>query len=240
MKRKRTSASILKERRARVIALIAVLQKLFPSAGMILRYGTPWELVVAVQLSAQCTDAKVNQITEQLFKKYRTLDAYVAADPAEFAQDIRSSGYFNAKTKNILGAAKMLKEHFGGVVPGTMDELVRLPGVARKTANVVLGNAFGVVEGIAVDTHVHRFAVRFNLTDHPNDVKKIEEDLMEIIPRRDWFRFTYLVIEYGRKIAPARAYDVMKDPLIAIYPPAAKVFKKRNLEQKSRAYSPAR
>jgi endonuclease-3 len=168
----------------------------------------------------------VNKVTERLFKKYPTLDRYIQAKPEIFEQDIRQTGYYRNKTKNILAAAKMVKEKFGGTLPKTIQEMVTIPGVGRKTANVILGNLYGVAEGIAVDTHVHRFAVRFDLTTHSNDVNKIEQDLMRIIPKKDWFRFTYLAIEYGRNIAPARKYDIANDPLVKIYPPAGTHFKK--------------
>lgn len=218
------------ERQTRIKKLIAALDSLYPGQDKtMLQYSNTWELVVAVQLSAQCTDKKVNEITPALFQKYKTLDDYVHANPAAFANDIRQSGYYNNKTKNILSAAKMLKEHFGGVVPNTMAEIIKLPGVARKTGNVVLGNAYKVYEGIAVDTHVHRFAVRFDLTNNKTDPVKIEKELMELVPQKDWFRFTYLVIEYGRNLAPARKYDVSNDPLVKMYPPAGAIFKKKGV-----------
>lgn len=189
-----------------------------------LRYANAWELLVSVILSAQCTDKMVNKITEKLFKKYTTLEDYVRADPREFERDIHSAGYFRAKTKNILGAAKVVQEVYGGTIPKTMEEMLVIPGVARKTANVVLGNAHGVVHGIAVDTHVRRFCIRFALTDYKDPVR-IERDLMQLLPKKEWFPFTYRVIEYGRHIAPARPYQVEKDPLLKLYPPAAKVFR---------------
>jgi len=216
----------LQSRTLRARNLLRTLKKLFPKAGMMLQYKNPWELLVAVVLSAQCTDKKVNEVTEKLFKKYRVLDDYVCALPRVFEKDIHATGFYRAKTRHILLAAKMVKDHFGGHVPRTMEELLTLPGVGRKTANIILGNAFGHVEGIAVDTHVHRFAVRFDLTDHPHDTDKIEKDLMQLLPKKDWFSFTYYVIEYGRHIAPARRYDTSKDPLVAMYPPAGKVFSK--------------
>jgi len=191
---------------------------------MALTYSSPWELLVAVILSAQCTDKKVNEVTARLFKKYPTLDAYVRADLEEFAQDIRSTGFFRNKAKNVLGAARRVSDVYGGVVPCSMEDLLTLPGVARKTANVVLGNACGIVEGIAVDTHVKRFAIRYDLTD-ARDPVKIEQDLMMLLPKEDWFGFTYRAIEYGRTIAPARRYDTSKDPLVALYPPAAERFR---------------
>lgn len=212
------------ERAVRVQALNTQLKKLFPKATIALRYNSHWELLVAVELSAQCTDKKVNEVVEKLFKKYPTLDDYMQAKPSEFEKDIKSTGFYKNKTKNILLAAKRVKEVYGGVVPKTMEEMLTIPGVARKTANVVLGNAYGVVEGIAVDTHVRRFAIRFNLTDSKDPVK-IEQDLMTLLPKKEWFAFTYRVIEYGRQIAPARVYDTSTDPLIKIYPPAGKIFR---------------
>lgn len=198
--------------RKRWLRYSKILKKLFPDAGMILTYSNPWELMVAVQLSAQCTDVMVNRITPMLFGKYPKLDDYVQADPKAFEQDIFKTGFYRNKTKNILAAAKMVKEKFGGQVPKTMDEILLLPGVARKTANVVLGNAYGVVEGIAVDTHVKRMANVWKLSKHSDPVK-IEQDLIKIIPEKDWFKATYLLIEYGRKYCPARKHDHTKEPL---------------------------
>mgnify|MGYP001588732167 FL=1 len=213
-----------KERKVRILKLDKALKKLFPNAAIELRYKTPWELLVAVQLSAQCTDKMVNKITEKLFKKYKTLDDYLKGSPREFEQDIRSSGFYRNKTKNILAAAKMIKTEFGGKVPDTMAEILRLPGVARKTATVVLKEAHGVVAGITVDTHVIRFVQRFDLSDYKNPVK-IEQDLMALLPKREWGSFTHRVIHYGRYLAPARTYDTTTDPLIKIYPPAAQRFR---------------
>jgi len=214
----------LKERKARILKLDKALKKLFPNAEIELNFGSPWELLVAVQLSAQCTDKMVNKITEKLFKKYKTLDDYLKGSPREFEQDIRPSGFYRNKTKNILAAAKMVKKEFGGEVPKTMGEMLRLPGVARKTATVVLNEAHGVTAGITVDTHVIRFVQRFDLSDHKNPVK-IEKDLMELLPKAEWGHFTHRVIHYGRYLAPARKYDTSKDPLIKIYPSAAKHFR---------------
>lgn len=221
---KRSLVARIEERRLRLAALDSTLKQLFGTASMALTYGTTWELLVAVMLSAQCTDKRVNIVTKTLFAKYRTLDDYVHANPVEFAGDIHSTGFFNSKTKHVLGAARRIKEVYGGEVPRTMEEILTLPGVARKTANVVLGNAYGVVEGIAVDTHVKRFAIRFDLTDH-TDPLHIERDLMAVLPREDWLSFTYRVIEYGRQIAPARKYDTSNDPLLVIYPAAGKIFR---------------
>jgi len=207
-------------RKKRVAKLNKKLKDLFPKAHIALRYGNNWELLVAVILSAQCTDKKVNEVTEALFKKYKTLDDYAEVDLKTFEKDIKPTGFYRNKAKNILAAAKVVKEQFAGRLPKTMDEMLVIPGVARKTANVVLGNAYGVVEGIAVDTHVRRFTIRFDLSDYTDPVR-IERDLMEILPKREWFFFTYRVIEYGRHIAPARKHDTSSDPLIKIYPLAA-------------------
>ncbi len=218
------SSTFVEERRKRVRTLDRALKKLFPDAKIALRYGTPWELLVAVVLSAQCTDVMVNKVTERLFHEYPTLDTYADADQETFERAIRSTGFYRAKARHILATARRVRDVYGGVVPDKMHELLTLPGVARKTANVILGNAFGKVEGIAVDTHVRRFAIRFDLTDHTDPVK-IEQDLMAIVPKRDWNTITYRIIEYGRHIAPARKYDTSKDPLVAIYPPAAERFR---------------
>lgn len=154
----------------------------------------------------------MNEVTEKLFKKYLTLDDYVRAKPKEFEKDIFSTGFYRTKTKNILAAAVMLKKIFFGTVPRTMKEMLMLPGVARKTANVVLGNAYGIVEGIAVDTHVKRLANRLGLSKH-HDPNKIEQDLMTLFPYKQWFRLTYLFIEYGRKYCVAKRHDHSKCPL---------------------------
>lgn len=148
----------LENRRKRAKKIIRLLKKLFPKAKISLRYSTPWELLVAVVLSAQCTDKKVNEVTEKLFKKYRKLDDYIKVSPKEFEQDIKSTGFYRNKAKNILAAAKVVKEKFHGKLPKTMAEMLTIPGVGRKSANVILGNAYGVVEGIAVDTHVARLS----------------------------------------------------------------------------------
>jgi len=219
----------LNERKIRIQKLDRALKKLFPNAKIELNYKTPWQLLVAVELSAQCTDKMVNKISEQLFKKYITLDAYVRAGETQkgiraFEQDIKSSGFYRAKTKNILNAAKMVQEDFGGTIPKTMEEMLRVPGVARKTANVVLAEAYGIVEGITVDTHVVRFVQRFGLSDSKNPVQ-IEKDLMQLLPKKEWPHFTHRVIHYGRYLAPARKYDTTADPLIKIYPAAAKHFR---------------
>ena len=179
---------------------------------MILNFSTPWECLVAVQLSAQCTDMQVNRVTAKLFKKYRTLEDYVYAKPEDFEKDIFSTGFYKNKTKNILAAARVIHEDFGGRVPSTMCEILTVPGVARKTANVVLGNCYGVVEGIAVDTHVKRLTHRFGLTK-ARDPNKIEKDLMGLFPQKEWFSLTYYLIEYGRRYCTARTSDHSNCPL---------------------------
>lgn len=202
----------LQQRRQRAKKIIVKLKKLFPKAGIVLKYSNEWELLVAVILSAQCTDKMVNRVTAHLFKKYRTLDDYVKATPKEFERDIRSTGFYRNKTKNILAAAKKIQQKHKGRVPKTMAELVQIPGVGRKTANVVLGNAYGVVDGIAVDTHVRRLARRFGLTVNTDPVK-IEQDLMQSIPQKDWFTLTYLLIEYGRTYCTAKKHNHTHCPL---------------------------
>lgn len=215
----------LKERRLRAARMNRVLKRLFPKASIALNFKNNWELLVAVQLSAQCTDKMVNKVTEKLFKKYRTLDDYVRASREEFEKDIHQTGFYRNKTRNILAAAKMVREKFDGKIPKTMEEILSIPGVARKTANVVLGNAHKVYDGIAVDTHVKRFSIRFNLSDHKDPVR-IERDLMEVLPAEEWFAFTYRLIDYGRAICPARPHACEKHPLTKVYPPAAKIWPK--------------
>ncbi len=205
----------LEERKKRAAVVVSELKKLFPHAKIVLKYGNNWELLVSVVLSAQCTDKMVNKVTEKLFKKYRTLDDYVKTKQEVFEQDIRSTGFYRNKAKNILVSAKLIKGKFHGKVPDTMEQLLTLPGVARKTANVILGNAFGKVEGIAVDTHVKRLSKLLGLTDN-EDPEKIEKDLMEILPHKDWFAFTYLIIDYGRAYCVARPHDHANCPLTKI------------------------
>src|SRR3989344_3906090 len=205
----------IEKRKKLIVKIINKLKELFPNAKIALKYSNNWELLVAVILSAQCTDKMVNKVTDKLFKKYKTLADYVKADPKEFENDIRSTGFFRNKTKNILASARIIVEKFQGKVPKTMKDLLTLPGVARKTANVILGNAFGVYEGIAVDTHVRRLSKLYGLTNH-DDPDKIEQDLMKIVPKKDWFKFTYLMIDYGRKYCPARKHNHKYCPLVFI------------------------
>lgn len=202
----------LRVKKARAWRVLRTLKRLFPSAKISLNFGNNWELLVAVILSAQCTDKKVNEVTANLFKKYHTLNDYASADAREFERDIKPTGFYRRKAKHILACAKIIKEKFGGKVPKTMDEILTLPGVARKTANVVLGNAYGVVEGIAVDTHVLRLSRLFSLTKE-HDPVKVEKDLIRIIPKKEWFNFTYRMIEYGRRYCPARRHNGVKCPI---------------------------
>jgi endonuclease-3 len=196
-------AETLIERRARTRRVIARLRKEFPDAKCALDHASPLELLVATILSAQCTDVRVNLVTPTLFAKYRRAIDYAAADPMVFQQQIQSTGFFRNKTKSILGMAQALIERHGGQVPETMQELVALPGVGRKTANVVLGNAFGKNEGIVVDTHVQRISGLLKLTKEKTP-EKIERDLMALVPRDDWTIFSHLLILHGRKTCVAR------------------------------------
>ncbi|KKU81517.1 MAG: DNA-(Apurinic or apyrimidinic site) lyase / endonuclease III [Parcubacteria group bacterium GW2011_GWA1_47_8] len=192
----------MKKQSTNLPKIIRVLTRLFPDPKCALHYRTPWQLLVAVILSTQCTDKKVNEVTKKLFKKYRTLEDYVSAKPAQFERDIYSTGFYRAKTKNILAAAKAIKKGFTGKVPQTMREIVTIPGVGRKTANVVLGELYGHAEGIAVDTHVIRLSRLLGLTKH-RDAIKIERDLISIVSQKDWIRFSHLLILYGRAYCPA-------------------------------------
>jgi len=191
------------EKRRRTRSIITRLKREFPDAKCALDHANPLELLVATILSAQSTDARVNIVTPALFAKYRNAAEYSAADPAVFQGEIHSTGFFRNKTKSILGMAQALVERHGGRVPDTMDALVALPGVGRKTANVVLGNAFGKNEGVVVDTHVSRISGLLKLTKQTDPVK-IERDLMELVPRKDWTIFSHLLILHGRKTCIAR------------------------------------
>jgi endonuclease-3 len=203
--------------KARARKILKKLKTLFPHARIALTFSNNWELLVAVQLSAQCTDKKVNEITPALFKKYRNLDDYVkagksAAGVHAFEQMIKQSGFYHAKAKNILAAARVVKEKFDGKIPRTMAEIITIPGVGRKSANVILGNAYGVVEGIAVDTHVMRLSRVLDLSKEKTP-EKIEQDLMKIIPKKQWLEATYLLIDYGRAYCVARPHKHELCPL---------------------------
>ncbi len=186
----------------RVKKIIKNLSKEIPDSTIALKFSNPLDLLVATILSAQCTDVKVNQVTEHLFKKYRTAKDYAESDPAELEEEIRPTGFYRNKAKSVRKCCQELVKRFGGAVPKTLDDLVTLPGVGRKTANVILGNVFGV-PGITVDTHVNRVSQRIGLTKNDDPVK-IEFDLMEIVPKEEWTHFSNLLIWHGRKTCVAR------------------------------------
>lgn len=186
-----------KNYKTRATRILFALKKQYSGAKIALKYGNNTQLLVAVILSAQCTDKKVNEVTKKLFLKYKTVDDFALANQKVFEQEIKPCGFYRMKAKNIINSAKKIKQDFGGSLPSTMKEILTLPGVARKTANVVLGNAYGVVEGVAVDTHVKRLAKYCELSLH-KDPNKIEQDLMRLFSKKDWFRFTYMAIDHGR------------------------------------------
>lgn len=195
-------------KKARVAEIVRRLHEMYPDATCALHWKTPWELLAATILSAQCTDEKVNEVTASLFRKYKGPRAFAAANPAELEQDIRPTGFFRNKTKSLIGAAQAVVQRFGGQVPRTMEEMLTLPGVQRKTANVVLGTAYGVASGITVDTHVSRNAVRMGLTPAPTtkavNTDKIEQDLMALVPPDEWIFFGHAMIWHGRRVCTAR------------------------------------
>jgi endonuclease-3 len=176
---------------------------MYPGATCALHHHNAWELLAATILSAQCTDKRVNEVTPGLFRKYPTIQDFAHANRAELANDIRSTGFFNNKSKSLIGAAKKIMADYGGQVPRSMDELLTVPGAARKTANVVLGTAFGIASGVVVDTHVQRVSQRLDLTKH-SDPKKIEEDLMKALPQEKWIIFSHQIIHHGRALCVAR------------------------------------
>jgi endonuclease-3 len=188
---------------AEAAEVIRRLEAAYPDARIALNYSNPLELLVATILSAQCTDEMVNKVTRSLFARYHTAEDYASANLEEFEQEIRPTGFYHNKARNVIAAAKLIIANFGGEVPRTMAELITLPGVARKTANIVLYNAYAVIEGIAVDTHVRRVSGRLGVT-RENDPDKIEKDLMKQVPRAKWGSLSYLLIEHGRAICAAR------------------------------------
>jgi endonuclease-3 len=199
VKRPKTAA----ERRARVEQILRGLDEMYPNATCALHHHNPWELLVATILSAQCTDKRVNEVTPGLFAKYPTPRDFAAVRPEVLAQDIRSTGFFNNKAKSIVGAARRIIDNFGGKVPQTMEEMLSIPGAARKTANVVLGTAYGIAVGVVVDTHVQRVSRRLDLTKQTDPVK-IEQELMKIIPQDRWILFSHQIIHHGRALCQAR------------------------------------
>jgi endonuclease-3 len=187
----------------RVAAILEKLDEAYPNATCELKHANAFQLVISTILSAQCTDVRVNQVTETLYKKYPDAKAFAYANPAELEQEIRPTGFFRNKTKSVIGTSKAIVEKFGGEVPRTMDEMLTLPGVARKTANVVLGTAYGIASGVVVDTHVQRLANRLELTKN-EDPKKIEQDLMKVLPQGKWIQFSHQLIWHGRRVCVAR------------------------------------
>lgn len=200
------------QRKERVRKLLDLLDQTYPAATCALVHRNAWQLLVATILSAQCTDKRVNEITPGLFRKYPTIQDFAGASQAELAQDIRSAGFFNNKAKSLIGAATKILSDFGGKVPRSMEEMLTIPGAARKTANVVLGTAYGIASGVVVDTHVQRVARRLDLTKQA-DPPKIEQDLTKIIPRERWILFSHQVIHHGRALCLARRPRCAECPL---------------------------
>ena len=207
----------MKTAKERVGPILRRLKKLYPEAGCSLRHADPLELLVATILSAQCTDKRVNEVTKTLFREYGSAQDYADADPKTFEEQIRSTGFFRNKTKSILAMSAALIDRHEGKVPRTMDELVKLPGVGRKTANVVLGNAYGIDEGVVVDTHVKRICNRLQLTQN-QDPEKIERDLLEIVPKKEWTLWPHLLIHHGRAVCLARTPKCEICSLVALCP----------------------
>jgi endonuclease III len=199
VKRPKTAA----ERKERLEEILQRLDRMYPNATCALHHTTPWELLVATILSAQCTDKRVNEVTPGLFAKYPTPEDFAAVRPEVLAQDIKSTGFFNNKAKSIVGAAKRVIGEFHGEVPRTMEEMLTIPGAARKTANVVLGTAYGIASGVVVDTHVQRIAQRLDLTRN-TEPAKIEQDLVKTVPQDRWIRFSHEIILHGRALCTAR------------------------------------
>ena len=191
------------QRKERLQQIFAEFDQLFPSATCALHHTNAWELLVATILSAQCTDERVNKVTPGLFRKYPTIQDFASASQDELAQDIRSTGFFNNKARSVIGAARKILADFKGEVPRTMDELLQVPGAARKTANVVLGTAYQIASGMVVDTHVQRITNRLDLTKQTDPVK-IEQDLIKIVPEDRWVLFAHQIIHFGRQICIAR------------------------------------
>ncbi len=196
----------------RIGSILKALDSLYPAATCALGHKDAWQLLVATILSAQCTDKRVNEVTPGLFRKYPTIRDFAEVSHAELARDVRSTGFFNNKARSVIGAAKKILSEFAGEVPRTMEEMLTIPGVARKTANVVLGTAYGISSGIVVDTHVQRIAQRLGLTKQKNPVK-IEADLMKAIPREKWILFSHQMIHHGRSLCTARKPHCADCPL---------------------------
>jgi len=191
------------ERQARIKKILTLLDQMYPGVTCALHHSNAWELLVATILSAQCTDKRVNMVTPGLFRKYPTIQDFASVKQEELAQDIRSTGFFNNKSKSVIGAARKILSDFGGEIPRDIDQLLTVPGAARKTANVVLGTAFGIASGVVVDTHVQRISRRLDLTKEADPVK-IEKDLMKILPKERWILFSHQIIHHGRALCIAR------------------------------------
>lgn len=209
-----------KERAARAKKIVAYLKKTYPEPKSELTYQTPFQFLAAVILSAQCTDKKVNTVTDILWKKYRSVDDFADADLATLTKELSSITFFRNKAKAIIAAAQKIRTDFKGKVPKTEAELITLPGVAYKTSHVVLGELYSLWEGIPTDTHVRRFALRFDLTDN-TDLTKISKDLEELVSKEDWRYVNNGLVLYGRYVCPARPHDCSEHPLTKIWPPAA-------------------
>jgi endonuclease-3 len=201
-----------KQLKSRATKIIRILRNTYPTKKTALHFSSPLELLISTILSAQCTDKRVNIVTKDLFKKYRSVNDFANARQSELEQDIRTTGFYRNKAKNIIACGRMLEEKFGGIVPRTMENLLQLPGVGRKTANCVLGGAFGLNEGVVVDTHVQRLSQRLGLTTYEDPVR-IEEDLMHLVPRNVWYDFSNMIILHGRAVCNARKPNCPECPV---------------------------
>ena len=228
------------ERRQRVSVILPILKQLYPDAKCSLDHSTPLELLVATILSAQCTDDRVNIVTKTLFKKYRSADDYARVPQEELEKDVQSTGFYRNKAKNIRAMAQALIDHHGGHVPQSMDELTPLAGVGRKTANVVLGNAFGKNVGVTVDTHVTRLSNRLGLTDHEADAVKIEQDLVKIVPQEDWALWSHLLIYHGRRVCQARSPLCQVCDLLPHCPTGPKIIRQKAQEEAAKEVAAAK
>lgn len=213
------------ERQKRAARMYETLLKLYPEAHIELNYQTDFECLVAVELSAQCTDARVNVVTKELFKKYPSIEAFAHAPQEEMERDVFATGFYRNKAKNIIAAAQVVLKKFNGELPKTLSEFITIPGAGRKTGNVVLSTLYGIHEGIAVDTHVRRFAIRFELSDF-TDPKHIEHDLMELLPQSCWWGFNHRLVHYGRHLCKAHKHDCSCHPLTLLYPKANTIWPK--------------
>lgn len=203
------------ERKARLAKILALLDQMYPNVTCELHHENAWQLLVATILSAQCTDKRVNMVTPGLFKKYPTIQDFAAVSPEELGEDIKSTGFYNNKAKSVIGAARTVLGNFGGEVPRTMEEMLTIPGAARKTANVVLGTVYGIASGVVVDTHVQRISRRLDLTKEDDPVK-IERDLAKLLPQDRWILFSHQMIHHGRRMCMARNPQCGECPLNSI------------------------